>query len=541
MKSTSPNAYISVEVRLLINPADPRTITKFVDPLPIPPVLRPIAVQDGRPHYHVRMMEAKQRLHRDFPPTTVWGYNGLFPGPIFETFRDQPISVHWENTLPEAHLLTIDHTIHGAESFRPAVRTVVHLHGSNTPAAYDGNPDQWYARGLTEVGPRFVTDVFQYPNKQPATTLWYHDHAIGITRLNMYAGLTGMYIIRDTVENHLPLPRGPYELPLLIQDRTFHPDGSLSYPAEWEPEFFGNTMLVNGALWPFAAVEPRRYRLRLVNGCNARTLRVAFQPELPFHIIGTDGGLMDRTATESVFTLAPAERIDTIVDFTDHSGASFTLTNSAPAPFPGGDAPDEHTSVIMQFRVTLPRPDQDDSAIPSWLVPPDRPALAEVSRIRDVTLLEFTESMHGTDRLIVLQGTRGPTGRPQPYTWGDGTTECPQLGATEIWRMFNTTQDTHPMHLHLVRFYILDRQPYDVKRLTTTGELVFTGPPRPPEPYELGPKDTVQANPGEVTRIIVWFGDYAGEYVWHCHILEHEDNEMMRRMDVRFPSSYDPP
>lgn len=381
---------------------------------------------------------------------------------------------------------------------------------------------------LTEVGPLFVTDLFQYPNRQPATSLWYHDHAIGITRLNVYAGLAAFYLLRDKAEERLPLPKGRFEIPILIQDRTFNHDASLFYPATWVPEFFGNTILVNGKVWPFLNVEPRRYRFRLLNGSNARFYNLKFEPALPFHVIGVDGGLLDRPVTVNEITLAPAERVDVIVDFTGRETVSFTLTNDAPAPFPGGDPPDANTGVIMQFHVFLPLSRRDRSRIPARLVKLKNLDPARAATTRDLTLNERMD----VGRMILLLGTRNLTGRPQPYSWGDSTTESPVLNAIEIWRLINTTVDTHPIHPHLVRFQILDRQPYDVDRFVLTGELLFTGPPEPPADYERGFKDTVRANPGMVTRFIARFGDFAGPYVWHCHILEHEDNEMMRRMEV---------
>jgi spore coat protein A, manganese oxidase len=515
-----------------VNPADPNSIPKFVDPLPIPQVLQPVRVTDGIPLYQVRMRQNQQQLHRDFNPTTIWGYNGIYPGPTIEARRNHPVRVHWINDLPATHLLPVDTSIHGAEDFRPAVRNVVHLHDGNTPAEFDGHPDQWYTPGLTEIGPLFVTDLFEYPNRQPATTLWYHDHAIGITRLNVYAGLAAFYLLRDREEERLPLPRGPFEIPIVIQDRTFKPDASLFYPSSWVPEFFGNTILANGKVWPFLKVEPRRYRFRLLNGSNARFYRLRFDPGLPFHVIGVDSGLLDRPATVNEILLAPAERVDVIVDFTGRSNATFTLTNSARAPFPGGDLPDQNTSVIMQFRVVLALSSRDKSRIPTRLVTVRSLEPDEAVRERDLTLNERTELVCGEERLILLLGTRNLTGRPQPFTWGDSATEYPVLGTTEIWRLINTTVDTHPIHLHLVHFQILDRQPYDVDRFVTTGELVFTGAPVPPEPYERGFKDTVRANPGEVTRLITRFADFPGPFVWHCHILEHEDNEMMRRMEI---------
>ena len=351
-----------------VNPADPNTVPKFVDPLPIPPVLRPVDVIDGEPFYEVRMLQNQQKLHRDFNPTTIWGYNGMYPGPTIEARRNHPIKVHWINDLPTTPLLPVDMSLHGAEDFRPAVRNVVHLHDGNTPAAFDGHPDQWYTPGLTEVGPLFVTDVFEYPNRQPATTLWYHDHAIGITRLNVYAGLAAFYLLRDKAEEQLPLPRGRFEIPIVIQDRTFHPDASLFYPSSWVPEFFGNTIVVNGKVWPFLAVEPRRYRLRILNGSNARFYRLRCDPALPLRVIGVDGGLLERPVTVDEILLAPAERVDVILNFTDHQNVTFTLTNSAPAPFPGGDPPDQNTSVIMQFRTVLPLSSRDRSCVPHRLV-----------------------------------------------------------------------------------------------------------------------------------------------------------------------------
>jgi spore coat protein A len=434
--------------------------------------------------------------------------------------------------LPTTPLLTVDTSIHGAESFRPAVRNVVHQHGGNTPAAFDGTPDQWYTPGLTEIGPAFVTDVFEYPNRQSAATLIYHDHAIGVTRLNVYSGLAGFYLLHDRTEEELPLPQGPFDIPLMIQDRSFNADASLYYPSSWVPDFFGNTILVNGKVWPYLKVEPRRYRFRIANASNSRFYRLGLDPDLPFHVIGTDDGLLEHPVTVNEFVLAPAERVEVILDFTDHRDATFRLTNTAPTPFPNGDPPDQNTSLIMQFRVIVPLSGSDQSCIPCCLTEFKELDPRKAVKTRDLTLNFRTEQAEEMSRGILLLGTRNLTGRPQPYTWGDSTTENPILDTIEIWRLINTTGGTHPIHLHLVNFLILDRQPFDAARLAATGELVFTGPRIPPEPYERGFKDVVRANSHEVTRIIARFGDFAGPYAWHCHILEHEDNEMMRRMEV---------
>ncbi|WP_051459332.1 multicopper oxidase family protein [Paenibacillus zanthoxyli] len=415
---------------MAVNPADPNTIPKFVDLLPIPPILRPVKRIKGKPFYEVRMQQDQQQVHRDFPPTTIWGYNGMWPGPTIVARRNQPIKVHWINDLPTKSLLTVDHSIHGAESlhpggsvptgaettFRPDVRNVVHLHGINAPAVYDGTPDQWYAPGLTQIGPLFKTDVYKYPNRQPAAQLHYHDHAIGVTRLNVYSGLQGFYFIRDLIEEKLPLPKIPFEIPILITDRQFNSDGSLFYPAHWEAQFLANTIAVNGKLWPYLNVEPRRYRFRILNGANSRFFTLKLDSNLPFVVIGTDDGLMERPAVVEEFTLAPGERVDVIVDFTSRENNTFTLTNSALAPFNVGLPPDPNTTgVVMQFRVNLPLSSKDRTSIPKRLTKLHHLNPRKVAKIRDLTLNDGTEQMDGEERAIVMLGTRNLTGKTQPY------------------------------------------------------------------------------------------------------------------------------
>src|SRR5262249_36435019 len=237
------------------------TLARFADPLPTPPMIDSSSSDNGVPLYVVTMRQFNQKLHRDLPPTTLWGYNSLYPGPTFEARRGSPIAVRWRSALPARHILPFDNTLHGDEPPTPEVRTVVHLHGHKVLPDSDGYPEAWFTNGFAQTGPFFETKIYHYPNDQPATTLWYHDHALGITRLNVYAGLAGFYILRDEVEDDLTLPSGPYEIPLLIQDRSFNADGSLFYPVQdpgdpevppvWVPEFFGDTVLVNGQLWPF--------------------------------------------------------------------------------------------------------------------------------------------------------------------------------------------------------------------------------------------------------------------------------------------------
>ncbi|MDI6907004.1 MAG: multicopper oxidase [Thermoanaerobacterales bacterium] len=515
---------------------DPTSIPKYVDPLPIPPVLRPRHRLFGIKHYTVKMRQVRQKLHRDTPPTTVWGYEGMYPGPTFEVRTNEIIKVKWINRLPIfRHLLPVDRTIHGAEPPNPRVRTVVHLHGGNVPARYDGHPEAWFTNRFLVTGPYFKNITYVYPNIQPATTLWYHDHALGITRLNVYAGLAGFYIVRDAYEDRLNLPHGPHEVPLVIQDRSFQRDGSLFYPARPEdappgarlpdpsivPEFFGDTIVVNGKVWPYLEVEPRKYRLRFLNGSNSRFYRMRLSSGQPFYQIGTDQGFLDEPVPREELLFGPGERLDVIVDFSDFGNETITLLNDAPTPFPNGDPVKEGTTdQIMQFRVTIPLAGPDTSSLPSRLVPviplPEEAAL----NIRNLALVEDTDRF---GRLMLMLDNK---------RWSDPITERPQLGTVEIWRLINTTPDTHPIHLHLVRFQVLDRQPFDVNAYRATGEIRHAGSVARPDAGEKGWKDTVLVHPGEATRIIARFGDFTGKYVWHCHILEHEDHEMMRPYEV---------
>jgi spore coat protein A len=504
-------------------------LTKYIDKLPIPHVLQPKKKERGVPLYEVRMKQVKQKLHSELPETTVWGYEGIYPGPTIEVKRGERIQVKWVNDLPPDHLLPVDKTVHGAQPPTPEVRTVVHLHGGHVRPENDGYPEAWFTEGFKQTGPFFVHKVYEYPNCQRATTLMYHDHALGITRLNVYAGLIGFYLIRDEREKKLHLPNGKYEIPLLIQDKSFNPDGSLFYPRQPNPpvqgadpsivpEFFGDTNLVNGKVWPYLEVEPRKYRFRIANGANSRFYRLRLSSGQPFVQIGTDGGFLETPVTVNELLLSPAERADVIIDFSGHNGEKILLTNDAPTPFPNGNPPDpDTTGQIMQFRVKQNLSQKDKSSIPAHLSCIERLSETDASGTRDLTLIE----------------SRDPFGRPKllltSREWNDPITEAPLQGRTEIWRLINKTRDTHPIHLHLVHFQILDRQKFTE---TSTGEIIPIGSVMPPDPNEKGWKDTVRANPGEITRIITRFIPFSGLYVWHCHILEHEDYEMMRPYGV---------
>ncbi|MDP9122749.1 MAG: multicopper oxidase domain-containing protein [Acidobacteriota bacterium] len=528
------------------------SLTPFVDPLPLPPVL---------PHastYNVHMREFFQKLHRDLPATKLWGYNGQYIGPTFETRSGSPIHVQWLNDLPAKHFLPIDHTLHGDATSQPEVRTVVHLHGAKVLGSSDGHPEAWFTNGFAKTGPEFDHRVYFYPNDQASMMLWYHDHALGNTRLNFMTGLQGLYFIRDGVEDSLPLPRGKYEIPLMFQDRFFNADGSLDYPVQgpvtpptppiWIPEFFGDTGLVNGKILPFLNVEPRKYRFRMIDACNARFLHLTLvnandpSEALTFHQIGADQGLLPAPVELPDLLMGPAERFDVVIDFAGKQGKWFTLMNDAPSPFPGGGSPGV-VPFFMQFRVVLPL-SQPDQPLPASLAPVPLIETDEVDVTRKLLLSEVDDATTGNP--IVGQLGTADNG-PNPRLWSDPVTETIKAGDTELWELYNTTTDGHPIHVHLVRFQVINRQPFDLRLFASTGQIKFIGPPEAPAANERPAwKDVVKAFPGDpangigrVTRIIQKFDlpnvpldSNVQEYVWHCHILEHEDNEMMRPMNV---------
>jgi spore coat protein A len=494
-------------------PLDASTLAKFVDPLPIPEVLKPDGFRPSPlgasmkvPYYRMAMRPAEAKLHRDLKPTRFWGFNSTLPGPTIEARSGQGVAVEWANELPVSHLFPVDHNLEGAEADKPQVRAVVHLHGARVPAESDGYPEHWFVPGKS--------NVCFYPNNQDAAMLWYHDHAMGINRLNVYAGLFGLFLIRDDFEDRLELPAGKFEIPLVLCDRLFEQDGQFLYPVSpdpkhlWVPEVFGDAVLVNGKISPYCEVEPRPYRLRILNAANGRFFHLAFGNQLEFQQIGSDQGLLAAPVTTKRLTLAPGERADLIVDFSRNAGEKIELKSDHLTPLQFRVAGDTSASVAV-------------ATIPKTLRTIARTPESEAIKTREL-LLEETVDAADNPTLMLLNRT----------PWMAPVTENPTLGSTEIWSLVNGTEDSHPIHLHLVRFQVLDRRNFYVMNYLRKRELKFTGPPVPPDANEMGWKDTVRAEPGMVTRIIVRFDGYAGRYVWHCHILEHEDNEMMRPFDV---------
>ncbi len=532
----------------------------------------------------------------------------------------------WVNELKDAkgnflpHLLPVDPTLHwanppngtnlavngmGPRDSRPMFKTtpapytgpvpiVTHAHGIERVEDWaDGYPEAWYLPAARNIPPGFARQgtwfdffnekadkrglgdwdrgeaTYRYPNSQEPSTAWFHDHTLGMTHLNVYAGLAGMYVVRSLLSDDNPLIAGSsaravlpgpapgvgadpfgtyYELPLVIQDRSFNKDGSLFYPNTreffdgfagpylpatdvspiWNPEFFGNCMVVNGRTWPFLDVEPRRYRFRLLNGCQSRFLLLKWSdPRVDVWQIGAEGGYLRAPVKVTEILMAPAERADVIVDFGDlNPGTKVTLLNVGPdEPFGGPpfDPADQlSTGLVMQCRVGALR-STDHST------PPTRLRMPELKRLtggttRTLALLEMM-SAFGDMPIAAHLGTFDPSmGTPGGIVfkmWDDPESETPNPGATEVWELYNFTEDAHPIHIHEVFFEVVNRQPLD----PNTGVPIDA--PREPEPTENGRKDTVIAYPGEVTRVRMTFGP-GGQYVWHCHILEHEDNEMMR-------------
>jgi spore coat protein A len=593
-------------------------IKKYQMPLIIPPAMpRTSQLSVGGPvdYYEIAVRQFQQQiLPPPLPPTTVWSYgsrnhSGTFNYPAFtiEANWNTPVRVKWINDLKDSesgeflpHLLAVDPTLHWANppgglagrDSRPSftntpsaytgpVPIVTHLHGGHTSQESDGFTEAWYLPTATNIPAGFATEgseydtfkiqflnqwgaawepgtaVFQYANDQRASTLWYHDHTLGMTRLNVYAGPAGFYLLRggpdDAVLGTLPGPAPAlgdpsglkyYEIPLAIQDRSFNKDGSLFYPDSrrffdgfkkayipksdispiWNPEFFGKVMVVNGRSWPFLEVEPRRYRFRLLNGCNSRFLILKFSdPNLSFWQIGNDGGFLPAPVQLSQLLMSPAERADVIVDFSAISpGSEIVLENIGPDEPYGGGEPDvdfesadaDTTRQVMQFRV-VPLTTADTSTPPNLLGLPAIVPLGAATNTRQLSLNEEGSAvLSGVGPRAALLGTLDDEGEPEHLGWDDPITENPTLGSTEIWELHNFTADAHPIHIHEVQFQVLNRQPFD-------------GSVRGPEAWEAGFKDTVIAYPGEITRVKALF-DLPGLYVWHCHIVEHEDNEMMR-------------
>lgn len=596
LPSSNAAGTASSSVDLLSGSTHPKFVNALPNPLDLANRYRPTGLSGLLPHYQLRLREFSTRIGLVSPSgaplsTTLWGYatplqtTPASPGRSFVVAAGLPIRVSYVNELIGTdgaalpHRLGVDTSLMWANPGNlggtAPVPLVAHRHGGAQDTAADGLPDGWSTpdanrNGSPDLKGRLYTASYTYGNDQEAAHLWYHDHALGVTRLNVYMGLAGHYFIRDANEAYLwlrgMLPAPPYEVPLVIQDRKFTSTGQLHYPSQdlenpaapavsHLPEFFGDFILVNGVPWPSHPVEPRPYRLRVLNGSDSRFYDLRFATAagsaVPFSQVGTDLGLMNAPVALAHLVLAPGERADLVVDFSAFKGQTVRVTNSAPTPYPDGDPVDAATAgQIMTFQVQRPlNPLVPKARLPAYLRPL-RPMLPVPSTagvpVRKLMLLEGSDAF---GRLQTLLGTVNPAaGNPASSAYGtffysDPVTENVKLGSTEVWEIYNTTVDAHPVHLHLVDFRVVNRQgfsgtvipkPMGPNGSTTGGYLTqvsLSGSARPAEANEAGRKDTVTAYPGEVTRILVQFAR-AGEYVWHCHILSHEDHEMMRRFVV---------
>jgi len=490
---------------------DAMQLASFVDPLPLPVLQTPQGRRSysfynatDAPYYPIHIREVECKLHRDLPPSRLWSYGTGSAPVLFEVKSGEGVLIDWINDLPAQHFLPLDPPMRGMED-APSTRVVTHMHGARVPTVSDGYPEDWFGPGKRKL--------CYYPNRQEATALWCHDHAMGVNRFNIFAGLMGWYLIRDETEQALGLPSGKYELPLLLYDRSFTPQGQLYYPnppdeGAWAQEFLGDAMLVNGKVRPYHEVEPRKYRLRIANTANSRFFSLSFSNGQSFHVIGSDQGLLSSPVEMTRLVVAPAERADIVVDFSGSRRENIVLRS------------DEFE--LMQFRVSKD-PVSDDSRLPKTLHSVERIPENRAVRTRVMTLNEFDDDS-GMAMVMLLNRKR----------WADPVTERVRLNSVEIWSIANLTQDTHPIHLHMVRFQVLDRRSFSVDDYlaSNTLPLRYTDAAIPPGAHELGWKDVVQCPPETVTRIIIPFEGYAGRYLWHCHVLEHEANEMMRPYEV---------
>ncbi len=634
-------------------------------PVAVPDTTDPGWWQPGVTHYTIDIGQFEDSLHPDLPNATrLWGFGQNYSavssswakhlGGIIAVKRGTPVQITFRNHLPAQHIMPIDDTIMGADG--AVNRADIHLHGGLVPWTSDGGPHAWWApdgdHGISFLNNQVLRPgqtvpvneaEYYYPNNQGARVMWYHDHTFGNTRINAYAGIASAYVVYDDYElslvaaNHLPGPLDPRTQYLVFQDKIFvssdtvasDPDwfnvvnnsrlGDLWYPHIYDPfryelapggeppdpsavpEFFADTILVNGSVYPYLEVEPRQYRFRLLNACNARFLNprlvyadpnnltephlLAGQPDRPgpgFIQLGTEGGFLPKPVmlngpAQPQLLLAPAERADLIVDFRNVDvGSRLILYNDASAPYPGGDDRNDYfpgnsstpasepgfgpnTRTLLQIRVRA-RVGAADAAItlPTTLTPSDPFLVSQTpgqptpipagTKVRYLTLNETADE---EGRLIQYLGTDVATSAPSVNpplfgrTYESPPTEVITAGSTEVWEIINLTGDTHPIHFHLVNVEVLSRQGFDDIHYTGGQPDYLSNPLTAPDDNELGWKETVRMNPGEVTRVWMRFtlpvvpfavpesprtGGY--EYVWHCHILEHEEHDMMRPLII---------
>ncbi|HKT00443.1 MAG TPA: multicopper oxidase domain-containing protein [Rugosimonospora sp.] len=590
---------------------DPTTIAKYVTPLFVTPAMPRVSSSPEKDVLAVAARQiSQQMLPSGMPATTVFAFGAAdnpatFRSPSYtiEATADRTTLVTWSNELVTADgdylppLVTVDQTLHWANPpggtvardsapvftttptpYTGPVPLVVHLHGQHAYEESDGYPEAWFlpkARnipdGYATVGSfydRFAAEskdrwgvpwsagnsVYGYPNDQRATTLWYHDHSLGMTRTGVYSGLAGLYLLRGgpsdlpagALPGPAPQPGDPdgtkyFEIPLVLQDRSFNADGTTFYPTtradstgpfipggelppNWLPVALGDTMTVNGNTWPYLEVEPRRYRFRVLNASNIRpiTLKVVADPlaarpapaALPIWAIGSDGGFLPKAVSLTQLPIFSAERYDIIIDFTGLApGKTLYLSNEGAPTSPAT------TGQVMQFRVVA-QTGPDTSTPPDQLSLPGYKAVGAASNTRKLSLSMNTVAAQNNIPKDFMLGTVKADGTAQQMGWHDPISEFPAENSTEVWEFHNFAPGGHAVHVHLVEFQVIERQP------------IAGGAVTPPGPHETGDKDVVFAPPRQITRVKATY-DRKGRYVWHCHFLEHEDHDMMRPFEVR--------
>lgn len=539
-------------------------LTKYVDALPILPS------QDIGGE--IVITDALHRFHRDLNRVTSLGFGGqAHHGPILEAHSGTNVPMTFINRIRRNPMADdVDTTLHGVhEKDRTAQPTVIHLHGAPNRPGDDGFPTLPFRPGQRAT--------YTFNNAMPATGLWYHDHSMGTTRLSLYAGLAAPYYIRDQwdtgeSDNPLGLPSGVHEVPLIICDKVFYPDGSLRYDGtptvpkgHWAGGLSGDVMVVNGKAWPNLDVERGIYRLRIVNAGQLNDYRLEFSNRMPFWVIGSDGGLLDKPAYVGALNIAAAERYDVLVDFAELAvGERVELINTMQIAWAGQVNGGLTIREVMQFTAgkasapvrSVPHQLRGATSTPAALSSVPKP------RTKRTVTMNVTLNQNNPSWLGVLAMNLNNL----PFDTDDF--EHPVQGTTEQWDFVNAdaTMQSHAMHLHLVQFRVLGRHDYNKiaylaanppplfgTRWTPDADRFVTGPLRPPAPYEAGWKDTVRCPPNKITRVIVRWptatelgfdpdapftgptGGNSRGYVWHCHLTDHEDNEMMQRMRIVAP------
>ncbi|XP_058087433.1 multicopper oxidase LPR1-like [Magnolia sinica] len=540
----------------------PSKLEMFVDDLPDMPKIKGFTIRNGVPgsrSIKIGMFEKKWKFHRDLPPTRVFAYGtsnetATVPGPTIEALQGIETRVRWKNHLPSEHILPWDPTIPTA-TVTKGVPTVVHLHGGIHEPESDGNSNAWFTAGFKQTGPSWSKQTYHYHNVQQPGNLWYHDHAMGLTRVNLLSGLIGSYVIRQpAIEDPLGLPSGPeFDRHLVIFDRSFRTDGSIymnstgnnpSIHPQWQPEYFGDAMIVNGKAWPRMKVGRRKYRFRILNASNARFFRFFFSNGMTFIHVASDSAYLARPVTVRKLLVAPSEIADVIVDFATSTSDAVILANDAPYPFPSGDLADEINGKVMKFIIDQNRT-VDTSRVPPKLIEYPAPTEHDAVETRYIAMYEYTSATDEPTHLY-LNGK----------AYEEPATETPKVGSTEVWYVINLTEDNHPLHIHLGLFVTLEQtELVGIEELKDCMMKIndpikcnvsnhSRGKRIPVPAHERGWKNVYKMSPGAITKILIRFSllqpntpypfNASAEpgYVYHCHILDHEDNVMMRPLKI---------